>query len=308
MDKFRALSYFKRTAELSSFSSAAKEFGVPASSISRSVKGLEQELGIELLQRTTRYVSTTELGQVYYEAIVEVLQSLNDIDDLISQRRDSLEGKVRISSTTSFGEKILEPVLREFRKCYPGIILDLNFSDELTILGKDSVDIAIRAGSAPDERVVAKKLSNSEFKLVSTPQLLHSLQKKYNRNVLSVSDLKTSPTLQYKGMHGALTWWNQRGEVWEATDITPVFWCNSGEVLLEATLASEGISLFPYWWVASYLASGDLVEVPLNMPISNRKTQNYDIFILYQQEKYQIPKIKHCIDFIINHIREKDIK
>lgn len=75
MDKIRALRYFKRASELNSFSLAAKEFDVPASSISRRIKDLESELGVELLQRTTRNVSTTELGSVYYDMIVEVLQN-----------------------------------------------------------------------------------------------------------------------------------------------------------------------------------------------------------------------------------------
>lgn len=304
MDKLRALGYFKRTVELNSFSSAAKEFDVPASSISRRIKDLELELGIELLQRTTRNVTTTELGQIYYEMIGEILQDLNDADELISQRRDALEGKIRISATPSFGKKILAPVLKEFRKRYPKIVLDLNFTDELTVLGKDAVDIAIRAGNVPYERVIAKKLSDAEFKLVATPKLLQMLQAKYGHSVLTIEDLKTSPTLQYKGKYGALAWWHQRSERWETTDITPVFWCNNGETLLEATLAGEGLTLFPLWWINSYLLSGDLVEVPVNMPISNRQTQNHDVFILYQQAKYQIPKIKHCVDFIIQHIRK----
>ncbi|WP_375753659.1 LysR family transcriptional regulator [Vibrio sp. HN007] len=304
MDRFRALRYFKRTVELSSFSAAAKELDVPASSISRRIKDIEVELGIELLQRTTRNVSTTELGQVYYEMVVEILQNLSDADELISQRRDAFEGKIRISATPSFGRKILAPIMQDFRKQYPNIILDLNFSDELTVLGRDAVDIAIRAGNVPNERVIAKKLSDAEFKLVATPRLLDTLQTKFGRSELSIEDLKTSPTLQYKGKHGALTWWHQREGNWEPTDITPIFWCNNGETLLEATLAGEGLSLFPLWWVNSYLTSGKLVEVPVNMPISNRQTQSYDVYILYQQAKYQIPKIKHCVDFIIKHVRE----
>jgi len=76
MDKLRALRYYKRTAELKSFSLAAKEFDLPASSISRSIKGLESELGVELLQRTTRSVNTTELGSVYYE-LINVINLMN---------------------------------------------------------------------------------------------------------------------------------------------------------------------------------------------------------------------------------------
>ncbi|WP_432472837.1 LysR family transcriptional regulator [Amphritea sp. HPY] len=302
MDKLRALRYFKRTAELNSFSLAAKEFDVPASSISRRIKDLESELGIELLQRTTRNVSTTELGSVYYEMIVEVLQRLNDADELISQRLDAIEGKIRISTMPSYGEKVLAPVLQKFRQQYPAIFLDLDFSHDLTVLGKDAVDIAIRAGNVPQERVLAKNLSKAEFKLVATTKLLQDLQTRYDTTVLSVEDLQTCPTLQYKGKYGALTWWCLRNNQWQTIEINPVFWCNSGETLLEATLAGEGLSLFPFWWVSPYLASGELVEVPVDLPLSNRQNQNLDVFILYQQAKYKIPKIKLCVDFIIQHL------
>lgn len=103
MDKLRALRYFRRTAELNSFSLAADEFGVPASSISRRIKDLEKDLGLELLRRTTRHVSTTELGQLYYQRIVKALDTLDDADDLVSQQKGAYEGKLRISALERTG-------------------------------------------------------------------------------------------------------------------------------------------------------------------------------------------------------------
>ncbi len=158
MDKLRALHYFKRTSELNSFSLAAKEFDVPASSISRRIKDLEGELGVELLQRTTRNVSTTELGSVYYEMVVEALQKIQDADELLSQKHDAMEGKIKISAMSGYGEKVLAPILLEFRKTYPSITLEIDFTNDVTILGRDTVDIAVRAGKVPDERVVEKHL------------------------------------------------------------------------------------------------------------------------------------------------------
>jgi len=163
MDKIRALEYFKRTAELNSFSLAAKEFDVPPSSISRRIKDLEQSLGIELIKRSTRHVTMTELGQVYYQRITKVLQQLGEADELVSQCQGAIEGKIRISTLSGYGARILAPVLREFRKTYPGIILELSYSDEVMLLAQDAVDIAIRVGAIAEERVIAKKLNSSEF-------------------------------------------------------------------------------------------------------------------------------------------------
>ncbi|NRB43094.1 MAG: LysR family transcriptional regulator [Pseudomonadales bacterium] len=302
MDKFRALRYFKRTAELNSFSLAAKEFDVPASSISRRIKDLESELGVELLERTTRNVRTTELGELYYERVVEVLQKLKDADELLSQRLDAMEGKIKISAMPSYGEKVLAPILLKFRQQHPGIKLDLDFSDDLTILGKDAVDIAIRAGTVPDERVVAKQLSHAAFKLVASPQLLQQLQARYSKTILTVEHIKTAPCLQYRGPYGLFSWWYLQADAWQEIAIEPMLCCNNGEALLAATLAHEGLSLFPDWWVASYLASGELVEVPVDVAVSNVQGHHLDVFLLYQQAKYKIPKIQLCVDFIVQHL------
>ena len=302
MNKLRALRYFQRAAELQSFTAAAKEFDVPASSISRRIKDLEQELGIELLQRTTRHVGTTELGSLYHEMITEVLQKLDDADELISQRLNAMEGKIRISSMTSFGEKVLVPVLQEFRQAYPAITLELDFSDKLTVFGKDPVDIAIRAGNMPEERVVAKRLGDSQFKLVATPQLAQSLQARFDKQVLSVNDLERAPTLQYSEKYKHYPWWALQNDQWQKIDINSVLRSNNGEALLAATLAGEGLSLFPVWWIRQHLAEGKLVELPVESPVSNQPNPNLDIFLLYQQAKYRIPKIKCCIDFILQRL------
>lgn len=302
MDKIRALRYFKRVAELHSFSLAAQEFDVPPSSVSRRIRDLENELGVELIKRTTRNVSTTELGNVYYDFIVDALKTIDDADELVSQRVESMEGKLRISTSASYGEKVLAPILHKFRQQYPAITLDIDFSDERVSFGKDTVDIAIRAGHIPEDRVIAKPLSSAEFKLVATPTLVERLQKQYGKQVLSLDDLESCPTLQYRGVHGLFTWWALNGKTWDNVAINPVLRCNNDETLLEAALAHDGLALYPLWWVKEHLDSGELMEVPVEVTISSRQGTNLDIFILYHQTKYQIPKIKRCVDFILQQL------
>lgn len=302
MDKLRALRYFKQVAEVNSFSLAAGHFDVPASSISRRIKDLENDLGVELIKRTTRHVSTTELGSVYYDLISDAIQKIDDADELISQRMDAMEGKLRISSTTSYGEKVIAPILNKFRQKYPSIHFDLDFSDEKVTLGKDSVDIAIRAGHAPEERVVAKKISSSEFVLAASPKLYDRLKQQYGRSMLTIEDLIHAPTLQYRGAHGDLSWSAYRQGSWEKIEITPVLRCNSGDVLMDAALRDEGLLLYPKWWTNEFVSSGTLVEVPVEYPLSSAQGVNLDVYLLYQQAKYQIPKIKLCVDFIIKKL------
>ena len=216
MDKIRALRYFKRVAELHSFTQAAEEFGIPASSISRRIKDLEKMLGIELLQRSTRAVKLTELGAVYYSMIEEGVRVLDDADDLVSQRMDAPSGIIRITAMPTYGELVLSPILEKFTQTYPDIVLDLYYSDDVMTLGKDPFDIAIRGGYAPDERVIAKRLTGHEFKLVATPEFLASLD---CATPLSLDTLKSCKTLQYRGPKGLIDWYVMTGDRWEKIDI-----------------------------------------------------------------------------------------
>ncbi len=132
--------------------------------------------------------------------------------------------------------------------------------------------------------------------------MLAQLQQKYQRSILEVEDLSTCPTLQFKAKYGLIPWLYFKNEQWQEIEIKPVFLCNSGETMLSSALAGEGITMYPYWWVKDHLDSGELVEVPVNYPVSNRQDPNLDVFMLYQQAKYKIPKIKNCVDFILQQL------
>tara|TARA_B110000211_G_scaffold93613_1_gene109199 strand:+ start:126 stop:1052 length:927 start_codon:yes stop_codon:yes gene_type:complete len=303
VDKIRALRYFKRVAELHSFTQAAEEFGIPASSISRRIKDLEKMLGIELLQRSTRAVKLTELGAVYYSMIEEGVRVLDDADDLVSQRMDAPSGIIRITAMPTYGELVLSPILEKFTQTYPDIVLDLYYSDDVMTLGKDPFDIAIRGGYAPDERVIAKRLTGHEFKLVATPEFLASLD---CATPLSLDTLKSCKTLQYRGPKGLIDWYVMTGDSWEKIDIKPSMICNNGTILSRAALKHQGIVFMPQWGMQPYLDSGKVVEVPTEDIISLNRSRDIGIFLLHLKSRYQIPKIKLCVDFLLSHLGDQE--
>ena len=303
MDKIRALRYFKRVAELHSFTQAAEEFGIPASSISRRIKDPEKMLGIELLQRSTRAVKLTELGAVYYSMIEEGVRVLDDADDLVSQRMDAPSGIIRITAMPTYGELVLSPILEKFTQTYPDIVLDLYYSDDVMTLGKDPFDIAIRGGYAPDERVIAKRLTGHEFKLVATPEFLASLD---CATPLSLDTLKSCKTLQYRGPKGLIDWYVMTGDRWEKIDIKPSMICNNGTILSRAALKHQGIVFMPQWGMQPYLDSGKVVEVPTEDIISLNRSRDIGIFLLHLKSRYQIPKIKLCVDFLLSHLGDQE--
>nr|WP_281557784.1 LysR substrate-binding domain-containing protein [Thalassomonas sp. RHCl1] len=99
-----------------------------------------------------------------------------------------------------------------------------------------------------------------------------------------------------------VSWWELVDNHWQKIPVKPVLTCNKSETILDAVLAGEGLLVSPLWEVQGALASGQLVEVPTENPVSYGKIPAVDLYILYQQGKYQIPKIKHCVDFLIKYL------
>ncbi|MCO1336686.1 LysR family transcriptional regulator [Microbulbifer sp. OS29] len=299
MDKIRALRYFKRVAELCNFTAVAEEFDVPASSISRRVRDLEQSLGIDLLQRSTRQVKVTELGKLYYSMVSEAMRQLEQADELVSQTFEAPSGLIRISCLPTFGEQHLTPLLEQFAKLYPNIVFDLSYSDDLAQLGKDPIDIAIRGGFAPNEHVIAKRLSNNEFTVVATPHFIHDMEQKLP---LSKSAIESLATLQYRGPRGIIDWYICNNENWELLKLSPKLISNNGKALTAATLNHRGMFCVPSWSICDYLDSGELIQVPCEGKVSVSPGGDIGIFLLYERSKYQIPKIKLCVNFICENI------
>ncbi|MDR9467871.1 LysR family transcriptional regulator, partial [Marinospirillum sp.] len=124
MDQLRAIRYFVKVAETSSFSKAAEHFRVPPSSLSRRVADLEAHLGATLLIRSTRVVRLTEIGRRYYHDISEVLAQLNVTDETVRFYHTQPMGRLRISSMVGFGNAILLPLMERFNQLYPDVQLD----------------------------------------------------------------------------------------------------------------------------------------------------------------------------------------
>ncbi|WP_444935956.1 LysR family transcriptional regulator [Microbulbifer sp. JMSA004] len=299
MDKIRALRYFKRVVELNSFTAVAEEFEVPASSISRRVKDLEQSLGVELLQRSTRQVKVTELGKLYYSMISKAIRQLEQADELVSQTFEAPNGLIRISCLPTYGEQHLTPLLEKFAQRYPNIVFDLTYNDDLSQLGKDPVDIAIRGGFAPDEHVIAKRLSSNEFSLVATPQFIENLE---HDRPLNKSAIESVPSLQYRGPRGVIEWYMLTDGQWQPLKLSPKVISNNGKALTAAALNHRGMFCVPSWSICNYLESGELVQVPCEGKVSVSPGGDLGVFLLYERGKYQIPKIKLCVDFIYNSL------
>jgi DNA-binding transcriptional LysR family regulator len=130
-------------------------------------------LGTSLLKRSTRVVKLTEIGQNYYALVCHILSQLEATDEAVGHYQSRPIGQLRISSIVGFGETIFLPLMDRFSARYPDITLDITLTDSLSVLNRDDVDLAIRGGFAPDERVIATRLMDNHFIAVASTTYCH---------------------------------------------------------------------------------------------------------------------------------------
>lgn len=297
MDQLRALKYFVKVVELGSFTKAAELFSVPPSSLSRRVADLEKNLGATLLKRSTRVVALTEVGKRYYQQVSDIIRSLEISDESVRSYQSTPMGMLNISSTVGFGEQVLIPLLDEFAALYPQIVLNVILSDELTTLARDEVDLAIRGGYAPDERVVAIKLMDNNFIPVASPAYIERAG--YPDNALM---LKNHAGLYFKTPVGPTPWLCEIKGQYQDVSAPAKLITNNRDWLLKKVLNGEGILMMPRWVLYEHLQSGELIELTINPPLSVTHNTNLGIFLLYQKQRYKVPKLKAAIDFIVSRV------
>lgn len=298
MDQLKALRYFAKVAETGSFTRSAAFFSVPASSLSRRIADLEKNLGATLLTRSTRSVQLTEIGQVYFQRTQESLDQLEQNDEAVRAYQTKPQGRISISAMTAFAEHMVLPLLDEFQDHYPDILLDLSLTDELTTLGRDQVDIAIRGGYPPNERVQAIRLMGNEFIPVASRDYL-----KINGTPKSVFELKDHKALFYRTPNGRAPWICEVDGEWQDVSGIPVAVSNSSQWLGNLVRKGLGITMAPRWLLADQIDSGELQELFFNPTLRISQNADPSIYLLYQKQRYQVPKVKVSVDFFTQRLQ-----
>ena len=296
MDQLKALRYFSKVVETGSFTRAAQAFSVPPSSLSRRIADLEKSLGANLLKRSTRVVQVTEIGQQYFKQIQKILAQLEQSDETVRSYQAKPRGFLRISAMVSFGERLLLPLLDTFKTLYPEIILDISLSDELSTLSRDDVDIAIRGGYAPNERVQAVRLMDNEFIPVAAASYLAA-----KGTPVQATELKQHQGLFFRTPAGPSPWLCELDGQWLDVSAQPLAISNNGKWLGQQAVAGRGITMVPRWSVQDYLDSGELQELFIEPTLRVSQNPDLAIYLLDQNQQYLMPKVKVAVDFLVAH-------
>jgi len=258
MDKIHAMQLFIRVAELESFSRAADTLGLPKGSVSRQIQALENLLGTQLLHRTTRRVSLTQDGMVYYERAKDLLANLDELDGLFQSDPTSISGRLRVDMPVAVARNLVIPKLPSFLQHYPGIELELSSSDRLVDVIREGFDCVVRVGSLKDSGLIARTLGKLSMINCASPDYLARFG--YPDNL---DDLASHAVIHYAVNLGTrpqgFEFFNGDATVWVKTG--GILTVNSTETYHAACLAGLGIIQVPRVGVREALRAKKMVEI-----------------------------------------------
>ena len=290
MDVFSGLIEFVRTVEHLSFVRASESLGMSKSAVSKSVARLEQRLNVKLLNRTTRQISLTEAGKVFYQRCRQILEEIEASTNEVTHLHKVPMGLVRVDSVAPIGQLIIAPALPYFIERYPMVKLDMRLNDRIVDMTKEGVDVVIRLGEPKEPNLVARKVGKTHMITVAAPSYLKRFgQPTHPNELINFNCIKfVMPTGKEE------EWRFMIDGVETMTPTTGNIRVNYGETLL--SMASNGVGLIQIsdFIAARHLISGEVVEVLKKFSISGKA-----VYVGYRQNHYLSNTVRVFVDFIV---------
>ncbi|MGB8856700.1 MAG: LysR family transcriptional regulator [Burkholderiales bacterium] len=294
MDRFLEMRTFSAVVDAGSFVGAADALQLSKAAVSRYVSDLEARLGVRLLNRTTRHLSLTDEGQVFYGRCIELLAGVDEAETEITSRSGTASGLLRINAPVTFGIQHLAHLWGEFRTLNPKVLLDISLSDRLVDLVDEGYDIAIRIASLPSSTLISKRLATTRMVLCASRPYLER-----HGTPRHPADLVTHDIISYSYWSTKDEWYFDGPDGKVSVKTHPCIHTNSGDTCRLAALAHQGIILQPSFLVGEDLKNGTLIEL---MPSFH--SIELGIYAVYPTRKHVAPKLRALIDFLSAHFSQ----
>ncbi|WP_417583900.1 LysR family transcriptional regulator [Nitrincola sp.] len=290
MNHWDRIEAFTEVVRLGTFSAAARHLNVSASHISRLVVKLEQQLGTQLLYRTTRKIRLTDAGRLYYEHCKHLFEGFREAESAINDLQSSPRGVLKITAGYTFGERYIAPLINAFMLLHPQLEVRLHLTNRRVDLIEEGYDLAIRIGPMEDSSLIARRLWTREEMVVASPAYLAE-----QGVPLTLMDLS-----RHQCLIGSRDRWlfldqGTRREM----RVQGRLHANSGIVLLDAALKGMGLVQLPAYYIAEYLEKGELVPV-----LQDFAFKDSAIWVVYPQHRHLSSKVRMFIDFLVEEIEQ----
>ncbi len=289
MDMFHAIEAFIKIVESGSITAAAAALDVSQPSMVRTLAALERDLGVRLLNRTTRRMSLTDEGRDYYERARQITAAVEDARQSLSARHASPRGRLRIASSVSFGRTFVAPVVAEFLGQHPDIHIELLLLDRVVDLIEEGMDVAVRVAKLPDSSMIAHPVGEVRRVLVASPAFMKSI------GAPKVPmDLKGQRCVSFSGVTSPMHWDFFEGRKRIQVAVNSALVTNQVDAGVLACAAGVGYGLFNYYHVEAHLKAGTLTRllkkyegepIPANIvyPSARHQSANVRAFVSFAQ-------------------------
>jgi DNA-binding transcriptional LysR family regulator len=285
------LAAFVAVVRAGSFTAAAEALGTQKAHMSRVVSRLERQLGVRLLQRSTRSLTVTEVGRELYERASGILTAIDDTEFAIQRTQDEPQGVLKLTCGVEFGMLVVNGWVVDFLKKYPRVRVNVEFTNRLVDLIHEGFDVAIRVGSLPDSGLAARRLGEIRYALYASPDYLRSHVEPAHPGELAAHGLvmfavSAPPTWQLF----------KDGERFDVS-VPPRLVLDNNIAAKDATVAGLGIALLPRFEAAPRVRAGLLVEV-----LRGWTRAPAPIHAIFASSRYLAPKVRTFIDFARAHM------
>lgn len=283
------LGFFCLLVKQGSLVATARELNLTPPAVSRRLALLEARLGVRLLNRTTRRISLTNEGEVYFAHAQRINSDIEDVERLISSSRGAPRGLLRVNAPLGFGRSYIGPAISSFSRVCPEVEVQLHLTDRPVTLPDDSMDLVIHFGEMPDSRLVAMRIAANRRLLVASPAYLRAAGVPATPH-----DLVQHQCIVLRQNTSAYGNWRlSKGDRTETVKVHGKLSTNDGEVALNWALEGHGVLMRAEWDVAKYLRSGRLVRV-----LADYDTPPADIYAVFPERLNLSAKVTRFLDHL----------
>lgn len=294
MDKFESLRAFTQVIDSGGFAAAARQMGLTRSAVNKLVMNLEDQLGVQLLHRTTRKVTPTNTGLAFYERCITILADLEEAELAVTRLHEEPKGTLRINAPMSFGTLHLAPLVADFLVQYPDLKIELALSDRIIDPIEEGFDITVRIAQPPvSPSLIVHELGEVPMVICASPSYLEK-----HGSPMHPQDLRNHACLHY-GHIASTSYWQLTGPDGEhQAKINGPLCSNNGEVLRDAAIEGLGLTLLP-----KFIVGEDIKHKTLLPVLKDYRPPGMSICILYPVNRHLSAKIMLFTEFLGQRVR-----
>ncbi len=293
MDRLTSMAVFVASVDTGSLSAAARQAGLSQAMVSKHIRSLEEELGVRLMNLTTRKLTLTEAGAAYYQRCVQILDDVKDAGAEVMQLQTVPKGLLRLAAPLAFGEMHLASEIAAFLDRYPDIVLEVDFSDHFADLADKGFDLAVRIGRLPDSSLVARSIGVTRMLTCASPAYL-----KAHNTPAHPAELTRHRCLCLNTATTPGQWWYQEDGRELKIDVEGPLRANSMTLAREAAVRGLGIVFGPAFALQPLIAAERLIPV-----LENFEGRALDIHVVYLGTRRLSTKIRLFVDFLIERFQ-----